>query len=204
MRRGNSILLSKIESKEDNKEGKNTCLTFQAAFSRHFIENPKWEFYKLQCWCGCWSCLYPTGEMFSAARPCHWGGGKQPAAGRQECGLFSKTPNMPHPWKIAPVWGSLCCCKDGKCFRAQETTPFGKTNLMQYFGFPSLAQGLIADNIIYLKLCYQVLVNLSTSLHLLLHLYYNFFFITFSKKCYSLSMYKGTVMALKNCNRISY
>lgn len=43
------MLLSKTESKEDNKEGKNTCLTFQTAFSRHFIENPKWEFYKLQC-----------------------------------------------------------------------------------------------------------------------------------------------------------
>lgn len=40
--------LSKIESKEDNKEEKNTCLAFQAAFSGHFIENPKWEFCKLQ------------------------------------------------------------------------------------------------------------------------------------------------------------
>lgn len=49
MRKGNSEQQSKTERNEDDKGGKNTCLTLQAAFGNHFIENPKWEFYKLRC-----------------------------------------------------------------------------------------------------------------------------------------------------------
>lgn len=46
------------------------------------------------------------------------------------------------------------------CFRAQETTPFTSTNLMQHFDFTGfcgpLALGLIAEaTIILLKFCYM-------------------------------------------------
>lgn len=49
MKKGNSEQQSKIEREQDNKRGKNTCLTFQTAFGSHFIADPKWEFYKLHC-----------------------------------------------------------------------------------------------------------------------------------------------------------
>lgn len=56
--------------------------------------------------------------MFSAARPWHQGGLKQPSAGRQRYGLFSKSIYMRYPWKITPVWGSLCCSKNGKLLQS--------------------------------------------------------------------------------------
>lgn len=41
MRKGSSEHQSETGRKEDDKGGKNTYLTLQAAFGNHFIENPK-------------------------------------------------------------------------------------------------------------------------------------------------------------------
>lgn len=159
MRKGNSEQQSKTKRNQDNIGEKNACLTFQHAFGSHFIEGPKWEFYKLHSWRGYWTTFIPLVECLPEPDlgTEEEGSSHQQAAKNAACSVRLHTCLIP---KRLLQFEAVCAAVGmAGYFRAQETTPFTSANLMQGFDFagfcrPSALGLIVKATIILLKLCY--------------------------------------------------
>lgn len=135
MRKGNSEQQSKTKRNQDNIGEKNACLTFQRAFGSHFIEGPKWEFYKLHSWHGYWTTFIPLVECLPEPDlgTEEEGSSHQQAAKNAACSVRLHTCLIP---KRLLQFEAVCAAVGmAGYFRAQETTPFTSANLMQGFDF---------------------------------------------------------------------